>query len=151
MDMSKNKTIYVVLGLLVLLGLGLWIFQAVNGLSVTGMSNVTSWGLYLSMFMFFGGLAAGSLIFSSVITLFKIESLRSAILPAYLCALTCICCAGLFIMLDLGNVVRVWRMVIGANPSSLLFWDMVSMVIFLVVTILGIVWLKKGETKRILV
>lgn len=149
MDMSKNKIIYIVLGLLVLLGLGLWVFQLINGLSVTGMNNATSWGLYLSMFMLFGGLAAGSLIFASVVALFKIESLKGVLLPAYLCALTCICCAGLFIMLDLGSVVRVWRMIIGANPSSLLFWDMISMVAFLVVTILGVVWLKKGEMNRI--
>ena len=55
-----------VLAALTVAGVAAWIYQLVNGLGVTGMSNSTSWGLYITSFMFFVGLSAGGLIISSV-------------------------------------------------------------------------------------
>ena len=54
-----------VLGALTIAGVAAWIYQLANGLGVTGMSNGTSWGLYITMFMFFVGLSAGGLIVAS--------------------------------------------------------------------------------------
>src|SRR4030067_3133030 len=50
--------------LIVLMGLGFvaWLYQFNNGLTVTGMNNVVSWGLYIIAFMYFVGLSAGGLI-----------------------------------------------------------------------------------------
>jgi molybdopterin-containing oxidoreductase family membrane subunit len=44
------------------LGFGAWVYQVSNGLTVTGMNNVVSWGLYIIAFMYFVGLSAGGLI-----------------------------------------------------------------------------------------
>ena len=40
-----------VLAALTVAGVAAWIYQLVNGLGVTGMSNSTSWGLYITCFM----------------------------------------------------------------------------------------------------
>ena len=37
-----------VLAALTVAGVAAWIYQLVNGLGVTGMSNSTSWGLYIT-------------------------------------------------------------------------------------------------------
>ena len=74
-----SKTI-ALLGLMVLLGIGAWIYQFINGLGVTGMNNGTSWGLYIACFMFMVGLSAGGLIVASSASIFHIEKYK---LPCY--------------------------------------------------------------------
>lgn len=51
--------------LTILIGMGAWIYQLTQGLAVTGMDNVFSWGLYIMLFVLFIGLSAGGLIISS--------------------------------------------------------------------------------------
>ena len=48
-------------GALTVAGVAAWIYQLIGGLGVTGMNNGTSWGLYITCFMFFVGLSAGGL------------------------------------------------------------------------------------------
>ena len=49
-------------GAIALVGIGVYVYQLLFGLGITGMNNSTSWGLYLTCFMFFVGLSAGGLI-----------------------------------------------------------------------------------------
>ena len=51
--LTKNKLLTAVLAVLSVAGIGAYIFQLAGGLAVTGMSNGVSWGLYITMFMFF--------------------------------------------------------------------------------------------------
>ena len=67
--------------LLALLAVGAWIYQLANGLGVTGMNNVVSWGLYITFFMFFVGLSAGGLIVSSSATVFNIPAFKAIAKP----------------------------------------------------------------------
>ena len=62
---TKTKAAIGVLGALTAVGVAAWIYQLMGGLGVTGMNNGTSWGLYITMFMFFVGLSAGGLIVAS--------------------------------------------------------------------------------------
>ncbi|MEI3546726.1 MAG: hypothetical protein V8Q09_00085 [Adlercreutzia sp.] len=43
-------------GAIALVGIGVYVYQLLFGLGITGMNNSTSWGLYLTCFMFFVGL-----------------------------------------------------------------------------------------------
>ena len=56
----------VVAAVVTIAGLALWGVQLSGGLVQTGMRNLDSWGLYITMFMFLVGLSAGGLIISSV-------------------------------------------------------------------------------------
>ena len=48
-ETSKGvKAILCALVVLMVIGFGCWIAQQVYGLGITGMSNGTSWGLYIS-------------------------------------------------------------------------------------------------------
>src|SRR5512139_4171647 len=53
-----------------------YVVQFLNGLIVTNLSNLFSWGLYVSGVAFFVGNAAGGLVLSSSIYLFGLTALK---------------------------------------------------------------------------
>lgn len=125
-----------ILGLLTLLGLIAWVYQLSNGLIVTGMRNVVSWGLYITSFMFFVGLSAGGLIVSSSATVFDIPAFKAVAKPAVILSTVCIILAGLFIVVDLGSPERILYLFIHPQFQSPLIWDVVVIAIYLVVSLL---------------
>ena len=148
----KNPA-FIALIALVAVGFGLWVYQLANGLGVTGMNNSTSWGLYLTCFMFFVGLSAGGLIVASSASVFHIEKFKAVALPAVICSLVCICCAGICVLVDLGGIQRIWRMLTGPNFASPLVWDMVVITCYIVVNILYLVFMcgKRADAAKVAV
>ena len=136
-------------GVLAIIGVACWIFQLMNGLAVTGMSNANSWGLYICTFMLFVGLSAGGLIVASSAHVFGIESFKSVAKPAVICSTACICVAGMLVLVDLGGIARVWRMFTGPNYMSPLLWDMCIITIYLIINILDLVWMQKGDEEKV--
>ena len=128
---------------LAVVGICCWVFQLMNGLAVTGMSNINSWGLYICMFMLFVGLSAGGLIVASSAHVFGIEKFKAVAKPAVICS------AGMLVLVDLGGIQRVWRMITGPNPSSVLLWDMCIITIYLIINILDLVWMQKGDEEKV--
>ena len=61
-----------VCALLAVAGVALWGMQLAGGMVQTGMRNLSSWGLYITMFMFFVGLSAGGLIVASSASVFHV-------------------------------------------------------------------------------
>lgn len=149
MAYHQAKIAYGLLSAIALAGIGCWVYQLYGGLSVTGMNNSVSWGAYIAMFMFFVGLSAGGLIVASSAHVFGIESFKRVAKPAVICSTVCICCAGLFILIDLGGIQRVWRMLLGPNPSSVLLWDMCIITLYLAINILDLAWMQKGEEEKV--
>ena len=83
-------------------GLALWGVQLSGGLVQTGMRNLDSWGLYITMFMFLVGLSAGGLIISSVPRAFGMKGFGGI---SKIAVWTSICCTVLavgFVVIDLG-------------------------------------------------
>ena len=128
-----------------------YLFQLTQGLCVTGMSNGVSWGLYITCFMFFVGLSAGGLIVASSAHVFGVGSLRRVSGPAVVTSFVCICCAGAFVLIDLGGVARVWRMFVGLNFVGPLAWDMIVITCYLVINVLDLVWLVRGDERKVAV
>ena len=104
--------------MLVALGMGAYVYQFVGGLGVTGMSNGTSWGLYIASFMFFVGLSAGGLIVASSASIFHVTEYKKVALPAIIVSLICICIAGAFVRIDLGGIVRILNLFASPNFVS---------------------------------
>lgn len=144
-----GKPIVWALAAIAAVGVGCWVYQLVGGLAVTGMSNVTSWGLYITNFMFFVGLSAGGLIVASSAHVFGVEKFKGIALPAVICSTVCIVCAASFVLIDLGGIQRVWRIVTGANFASPLVWDMCVITIYLVINILDIVFIVKKKERAV--
>ena len=149
---NKLKATYGILGALVVAGVAAWIYQLENGLGVTGMSNGVSWGLYIACFMFFVGLSAGGLIVASSASVFHIAEYKKVALPAIICSTVCICCAGMFVLIDMGGIQRVWRILVGPNPTSPLVWDVCVISCYLIINIVYLVFMcskKPGAADKV--
>ncbi|WP_350454233.1 NrfD/PsrC family molybdoenzyme membrane anchor subunit [Slackia heliotrinireducens] len=146
---SKSKGVLGVLALITLAGVGCWCYQLANGLGVTGMSNVNSWGAYICMFMLFVGLSAGGLIVASSAHVFGIEDFKRISMPAVILSTVCICVAGVLILIDMGGIQRVWRLFTGPNFTSPLIWDVCIITAYLVINILDLVWMSRGQEEKV--
>ncbi|MCI8424525.1 MAG: polysulfide reductase NrfD [Adlercreutzia sp.] len=150
MELIKRfKAVSAVLAALVVVGVACWVYQLINGLTVTGMSNGTSWGLYITNFMFFVGLSAGGLIVASSASVFHITRFKLVALPAIILSTVCICAAGMFVLIDLGGIQRVWRIITGPNPTSPLLWDVCVITCYLTINICYLVFMARGNDRAV--
>lgn len=78
---KRYKVLAAILAVVVAVGVGCWVYQLIFGLTVTGMNNGTSWGLYITNFMFFVGLSAGGLIVASSASVFHITKFKAVRFP----------------------------------------------------------------------
>lgn len=143
----KNKVLSAVCAVLAVVGIVCWVMQLSQGLSLTGMSTANSWGLYIAMFMFFVGLSAGGLIVASSASVFHIKRFKAVALPAIVLSTVCICLAGMFVLIDLGGIQRIWRLFTGPNFASPLVWDICVITLYLVINILYLVNMRRGNDR----
>ena len=136
-----------VAAVLAIAGIAAWIHQLSQGLAVTDMSNGTSWGLYITNFMFFVGRSAGGLIVASSASVFHIAEYKKVALPAVIVSTVCIVLAAMFVLIDLGGIQRILNLFIHPNFASPLLWDVVVITLYLVIDIIYLAWLAKGEEK----
>ena len=143
-----NKAVFL-LGLMVLAGIGAWIYQQINGLGVTGMNNGTSWGLYIACFMFMVGLSAGGLIVASSASIFHIEQYKQVSLPAVLVSTVCITLAVVFVMVDLGGVFRSYNLMLHPNIRSPLIWDVMVITSYLIINLVYLYFMVTEKKDKI--
>ncbi len=117
------------LSFFVLLGLSAYVDQLNRGLITTAMRDQVSWGLYISNFTFLVGVAAAAVLLVVPAYLYNFKPIKEIVLFGELLAITAISMCVLFIMIDMGQPMRVWHILpfIGAMhfPASLLAWDVV--------------------------
>ena len=109
--------------------------QLSGGLVQTGMRNFDSWGLYITMFMFLVGLSAGGLIISSVPRAFGMKGFGGI---SKIAVWTSICCTVLavgFVVIDLGQPLRLWELFAYSNLGSPLMWDIAVISIYLILSV----------------
>ena len=116
-------------------GIILWITQLSGGLVQTGMRNLDNWGLYMAMFMFFVGLSAGGLIISSVPKAFGMKGFGGISKVAVWTSICATVTAIAFVVVDLGQPLRLWELFIYSNLSSPLMWDVIVLFVYLILSI----------------
>jgi molybdopterin-containing oxidoreductase family membrane subunit len=128
--------------LLGLMGLGFaaWLYQLGNGLTVTGMNNVVSWGLYIIAFMYFVGLSAGGLIMVAGAHLAGIQQFRPLARLAVILSGAAVVVAALFLLPDLGHPERAYHVLIGGQFYSPLVWDVIVISTFIIIAAVDL-WL----------
>ncbi|HAZ09446.1 MAG TPA: polysulfide reductase [Elusimicrobia bacterium] len=112
-----------------LLGLNAYCKQLVTGLSVTGMSDAVSWGLYIANFTFLVGMAAAAVMLVIPVYVYEDETLNDVVILGELLTVAVIVMCLLFVTVDLGRPDRFWHMVpfVGKFnwPISMLSWDVI--------------------------
>lgn len=116
--------------LLLVMGAGAvaYVRQFQEGLIVTGMSDIVSWGLYISNFTFFVGVAAAAVMLILPAYMLKDKDLHEVVIIGECVAVGALVMCLMFITADMGGPLKVWHMIPGIGlfnwPSSILTWDM---------------------------
>ncbi|RTZ97134.1 MAG: menaquinol oxidoreductase [Deltaproteobacteria bacterium] len=114
-----------VTALLLIIGIGFLVYlkQLNVGLGITGMSRDVTWGFYIANFTFLVGVAAGGVMVVLPYYLHDYKAFgRITILGEFLAIAAVIMCVT-FILVDLGQPMRVFNVFIYFSPRSVLFWD----------------------------
>ncbi len=118
--------LYLLLGILMILALGgLYssFMMYTKGHYLTGMNNQVPWGLPIVLTIYLIGLSAGSLVLSSLSSVFgQIEYKGFARVAAYLAALLLVG-ALLSLTLDLGRPEKIALAFFYLNPNSIFSWN----------------------------
>jgi molybdopterin-containing oxidoreductase family membrane subunit len=126
----------IVLLIPIALGLYAWNIQLKQGLIVTGMRNIVIWGLYISSFIYFVGLAAGGLIMIAAVYIFGAEKYKPITRIGEVLAAICVFLAMLFIIPDLGRPDRILNLILSPNPSSMFIADFIVLTSYFIFTII---------------
>jgi Ni/Fe-hydrogenase subunit HybB-like protein len=130
---KPGRSYYILLGVtLVVLGIGAvaWVTQVVLGLGMSGLNNPVGWGVYITTFVFWVGIAHSGTLISAVLYLFRARWRQSIYRAAEAMTVFAVMTAGLFPIIHLGrpwvfyyllpypNQREIWP-----NFRSPLVWD----------------------------
>ncbi len=125
----KFYTWMIFLTAVILVGVNAYVRQLSDGLVVSGMSDHVSWGIYISNFTYFVGLAAGAVMMVIPAYVYKNKAVHDVVVLGEILAIAAIIMAIAFVTVDLGHPERIWHMfpMMGVLnwPDSLLTWDVI--------------------------
>jgi molybdopterin-containing oxidoreductase family membrane subunit len=124
--------------LLGIIGIGFltYLKQLDFGLGITGMGRDVSWGFYIAQFTFLVGVAAGGVMVVLPYYLHDYKAYgRITILGEFLAIAAVVMCL-LFIVVDLGQPMRLFNVPFYPTPNSVLFWDMIVLNVYLLLNII---------------
>ena len=99
--------------------------QLSYGLGITGMSRNVVWALYIAQFTFLVGVAASAVMVVLPYYLHNYKAFgRITILGEFLAVASVLMCLT-FVVVDLGQPMRAFNVLLYFSPNSVLFWDVV--------------------------
>lgn len=105
-----------------------YFLQLKDGLGVTGLNDIVSWGIYISSFVFFVAVSLIGMLISSVLGLLKIQWIKPIARIAEIVAVAFAMVAGLVIITDMGRPDRLHNVFLFGRLQSPIVWD-ISVVI----------------------
>ncbi len=119
-----------------------WGYQIKNGLYVAGINNPVGWGIYLTNFVFWVGIAHSGTLISAVLFLFRAKFRNAFNRTAEAMTIIAIMVAGLFPIIHLG---RPWKFywllpypnqrLLWVNFKSPLVWDVFAVSTYFIVSL----------------
>ncbi len=124
--------------LLGLIGIGFLFYlkQLDVGLGITGMSRDVSWGFYIAQFTFLVGVAAGGVMVVLPYYLHDYKAFGKVTILGEFLAIAAVVMCLLFIIVDLGQPMRAFNVLLYPTPNSVLFWDAVVLNVYLFLNII---------------
>jgi molybdopterin-containing oxidoreductase family membrane subunit len=110
-------------GLLILVGLGAYGRQLVEGLRITGMSQDVTWGLYIAQFTFLVGVAASAVMVVLPYYLHNYKAFGKMVILGEFLAISAVLMCMLFVFVDMGQPRRVLNVLLHPTLNSVMFWD----------------------------
>lgn len=135
------------LGIFALYGVYRYIEQFNVGLGITGMHRDVSWGLYIGQFTFLVGVAASAVMLVIPYYLHDFKKFGKIVILGEFLAISSVTMCILFIFVDMGQPTRIMNVVLHPTPNSVMFWDSVVLVGYLVINIM-VGWVTLGSDRK---
>ncbi len=134
---SKSYKIWIAF-LLIIIVFGMYGYyrQIRYGLIVTAMRDYTSWGIYISNFVFFVAISLVGSLFSSILKLNKNKWSEPLTRVSEIIAVSAIICAAVIIIVDMGRPDRFFYVIKYLRIQSPIIWDVIIISTYLVISIL---------------
>ncbi|WP_242084178.1 NrfD/PsrC family molybdoenzyme membrane anchor subunit [Aestuariivivens sediminis] len=122
--------------LIILIGMYGYYRQLKYGLIVTAMRDYTSWGIYISNFVFFVAISLVGSLFSSILKLNKNEWSKPLTRISEIIAVSAIICAIVIIIVDMGRPDRFFYVIRYLRIQSPIIWDVIIISTYLVISLI---------------
>lgn len=131
--------------ILIIWGASGYVQQFKYGLVVTNMRDPISWAFYIGNLTFLVGVAAAAILLVIPAYVYNWKPLKEVVIFGELLAISSIIMCMLFVLVDVGQPLRLWHMipVIGKLnlPSSLLSWDSVVLSLYFILNLVVVSYL----------
>jgi molybdopterin-containing oxidoreductase family membrane subunit len=121
--------------------------QFSEGLGITGMGRDVSWGLYIGQFTFLVGVAASAVMLVIPYYLHDFKKFGKIVILGEFLAVSAVIMCVLFIFVDMGQPMRITNVLLHPTPNSVMFWDSVVLMGYLVLNIV-IGWTTLGADSK---
>ncbi len=148
--LQGNKSYWIwIFVLLAITGAGFlaYLRQFTYGLGITGMSRDVSWGFYIGQFTFLVGIAASGVMLVLPYYLHNYKKFGRLVILGEFLAISAVIMCILFIFVDLGQPRRVMNVMLYPTPNSVMFWDMVVLLGYLILNVI-IGWTVLGAERK---
>lgn len=148
--LQGNKAYWIwIFVLLVITGAGFlaYLRQFTFGLGITGMSRDVSWGFYIGQFTFLVGIAASGVMLVLPYYLHNYKKFGRLVILGEFLAISAVIMCILFIFVDLGQPRRVMNVILHPTPNSVMFWDMIVLLGYLILNII-VGWTVLGAERK---
>ena len=116
-----KKLFYILSGIALLIGIWGVYSRLTTGHTQANYGSYVVWGLWVSMYLFFAGVAAGGFMLATLEYLFNVPLFKGTGKIALWGALVSLAAGLLSIWFDMGHMERIWKVYLQGNPSSLMF------------------------------
>jgi len=110
--------------------------QLRKGLGVTGLGDITSWGMYITNFVFFVASSLIGMLISSVLGLIGIKWIKPIVRISEIIAVAFAAVAGLVIISDMGRPDRLPNVFLFGRVQSPILWDVTVVTVYFLVSLL---------------
>ncbi len=118
------------------IGLYFYIQQVRHGLIITGLRDYTTWGIYISNFVFFVAISLVGSLMSAILKLSGAHWRTPLTRISEMIAVAAIIFASLVIIVDMGRPDRFLNVVLHARIQSPITWDVIVISTYLVISIM---------------
>jgi molybdopterin-containing oxidoreductase family membrane subunit len=124
--------------LLAVLGWGIYAYyiQIRDGLVVTGMNDRISWGLYITMFVFFIGISHAGTLISAILRVSNATWRTPITRMAEFITVVALTTGALFVIVDLGRPDRLGNVLIHGRWQSPIVWDVTAVTTYLTASLI---------------
>ena len=112
-------------------GIAAYIMQLVYGLSVTGMRDYVSWGVYMTDFVFFIGVSHAGTLISAILRVTNAEWRRPITRMAEGITVFALLVGAPMVMIDMGRPDRLHHILLYGRLNSPILWDVLSVTTYI--------------------